>query len=636
MAVLGFKNLSQNPESAWLSTALTEMLSAELAAGERMRNVPGENVERMKVELALPDSDSLSADTLARVRGNIGADLVVIGSFVTLAGAAGQQLRLDVRLQNTGSGETAATVVETGSQAQLFEVVQRVGESLRARMGGGRLTSPQVLAVRASVPARPEAVRPYAEGLDHLRRFDALGARDFLEKAVAADPDAPMPRSALAEALMRLGYRAKAKEMAKSAVERAGVLGREERLLVEGRAFEIGRALDQAVARYQALAGFFPDDLEYGLHLATAQRLNGKPKDALATLDALQKLPAPAGDDPRIDLNQAIAFDAVSEYPQARDAARRAAAKASARSARLLLAAARNQEGYAGVNLEDYAAALPALEEARAIYRAAGDRSGLADALRFIAVAYSARSQYDESLKIDEQELAVRREMGDRLGEAIAQNNIAVVYKERGNLKEALVRFEAARDTLKELDHRAGYAIAISNVAAVLGDLGRPDEAIAAFQQSLVLSRELGDRRQVATNLSNMASSERKKGDRAGARLHLEEGLAIRRELGKKESIAYSLFEIGQMQSEDGDVAGARRRFEEAATLRDQAGSRRQAAETRLTLAQLLFENGGDGKSAEATARTLITTFRELKARREEALAGGFLAQALLKQGRTK
>ena len=54
VAVLGFKNLSGKPDEAWISTALAEMLSTELAAGEQVRTIPGENIARMKVDLSWP------------------------------------------------------------------------------------------------------------------------------------------------------------------------------------------------------------------------------------------------------------------------------------------------------------------------------------------------------------------------------------------------------------------------------------------------------------------------------------------------------------------------------------------------------------------------------------------------------
>ena len=44
IAVLGFRNVSGRPDAAWLSTAFSEMLTTELAAGEQLRTIPGENV----------------------------------------------------------------------------------------------------------------------------------------------------------------------------------------------------------------------------------------------------------------------------------------------------------------------------------------------------------------------------------------------------------------------------------------------------------------------------------------------------------------------------------------------------------------------------------------------------------------
>src|SRR5438128_316854 len=67
VAVLGFKNLSGRPESSWISTALTEMLSTELAAGENLRAVPGERVAGVKMDLSLADADSYGRDTLTRL-----------------------------------------------------------------------------------------------------------------------------------------------------------------------------------------------------------------------------------------------------------------------------------------------------------------------------------------------------------------------------------------------------------------------------------------------------------------------------------------------------------------------------------------------------------------------------------------
>jgi hypothetical protein len=86
---LALKNLSGKPDEAWLSTALSEMLATELAAGEQMRAVPGEKVAQAKIDLGLADADGYSPETPARIRANLGSDAVVLGSYTAL----GQKLK---------------------------------------------------------------------------------------------------------------------------------------------------------------------------------------------------------------------------------------------------------------------------------------------------------------------------------------------------------------------------------------------------------------------------------------------------------------------------------------------------------------------------------------------------------------
>src|SRR5262249_38275811 len=66
VAVVGFNNLSGRADEAWVSTAISEMLATELAAGSQLRTIPGENVTRMKMSLALSDAESYGQDTLQK------------------------------------------------------------------------------------------------------------------------------------------------------------------------------------------------------------------------------------------------------------------------------------------------------------------------------------------------------------------------------------------------------------------------------------------------------------------------------------------------------------------------------------------------------------------------------------------
>ena len=104
VAVLSFPNVSGRPDEAWISTALGEMLTTELAAVGQLRTIPGDNVARMRLDLSLPEGSSYSRDTLARIRNHLGTDLVILGSYVALGRENGGKIRVDLQLQDAAAG----------------------------------------------------------------------------------------------------------------------------------------------------------------------------------------------------------------------------------------------------------------------------------------------------------------------------------------------------------------------------------------------------------------------------------------------------------------------------------------------------------------------------------------------------
>ncbi|MGA2859174.1 MAG: winged helix-turn-helix domain-containing protein, partial [Candidatus Sulfotelmatobacter sp.] len=58
VAVLGFHNLSGKVDDDWLATAFSEMLSTELAAGEKLRLVSGEDVANLRLSSPWSQTDT--------------------------------------------------------------------------------------------------------------------------------------------------------------------------------------------------------------------------------------------------------------------------------------------------------------------------------------------------------------------------------------------------------------------------------------------------------------------------------------------------------------------------------------------------------------------------------------------------
>lgn len=159
----------------------------------------------------------------------------------------------------------------------------------------------------------------------------------------------------------------------------------DDRLLIEGGYRETTRDWAGAVETYRKLFVLYPDMREYGIRLTRAQASAGMGKDALVTVDALRKLSSPARDDPSIDLAEAFAASALSDFTRQQEAAARAARRGEALGARILVAEARASQGLAFWSRGQLPQARTALEEAKRVYASVRDRGGVADTVNDIA-----------------------------------------------------------------------------------------------------------------------------------------------------------------------------------------------------------------------------------------------------------
>lgn len=553
VAVLGFRNLSNRSESAWVSTALEEMLSSELAAGGTLRLVSGENVARARLDLGLAATDSLAGEALARVRRSLSSDLVVLGSYLALGDKAQGRLRLDLRVQDVQSGEALETLIENGTEADLPALVSRCGERLRAALGAGELSASDAKAARAAFAANPVAARAYAEGLSRLRRYDASGARDRLTEAAAVAPRQALVHAALADAWELLGYQGRALDEARRALTLSSELAREHRLLVEARYKE--RAFDWAgaVETYRTLWGFFPDSLDYGLRFVEALVNAGRAAATADVLAALRRLPAPDSEDARIDIAEARAATSLSEFQRAASAADRAARKGRHTGARVIVAEARLQQAWALFQLGQSQQVLTSATEAERLFEEAGNRSGAANAVQLRAhVLWMQQGNLAGAERLYAAAVDVYRSAGNRRGMVQALSNSAGLRSEQGDLRAARRVSEETLPVFREIGDKLGEVAALNNLAGLLLQMGDLRAASKSREQALALSRAIDHRSGVAQALHTFGSASRMAGDLSAARGYYDQALKLRIELDDPDGAAATRIELARLALDDG------------------------------------------------------------------------------------
>ena len=630
VALLSFRSLSHESDASWLATALPEMIGTELAGGDQFQVIPSDTMVRAARDLGLAANDSLSPDTVAKLRKLSGADYLVAGTYVVVSD---KKLRADVSVLDARTGAIATKFAINGSSAELFDLVTRTGAEVRRRLGKSALSAEETASLRAAVPRGAEAARDYADGLQKERTFDYFGAKAALERAVYAEPDFPLSHLALSRVWFHLGFDKNAEEEARRALDHSAHLSREKRLNIEAQLAETGRNFALASEHYRTLFGFFPESIEYGLRYARAQVLAGKRTDAFDTIERLRKLPATDTEDPRIDLMEAFVAAKVADFPRRLAAASAAARKGQAMGAWGVVAAARSDTGEAHADMGDLDAADADLEQARAIYEKRGDHNGLGSVLALIAHDARARGNYERADKLDAESLVFAKEIGDQYRIGGLLNSMAISNALRGRLAEAKAGFDEARAVYEQIQDAEGVGHAFGNVGWCLMEEGKLDLSIDPIERALAIHRELNMRMGVLNETEYLACLAHLRGDLASAKKQYDAALVLAEALSSKQTMAELHARQAELAMDEGNVAAAKRGFE---SVRDDFGKlddAASAARAEIGLAKVAL-HANDVADAEKEARAALTRLGASPNPDDEAAARAILARALVRAGK--
>ena len=634
VAVLGFENITGDPENAWISTAISDYLTTELGAGGEVRAVPSESVALARAQLGIDHVTTLGQETLNALRDLLAMDLVVLGSYSVLGDGDQSMIRLDTRVQGVEIDDIMILQPVTGSPNDLGDIVVGAAAEIRRRFG---LDVAAESVATGAFPDDPEAARLYAEGVVRLRSFEAAEARYLLERAAAAAPDSALVWLELANAWTELGYGVKALDAAERALDLSEGLGRELRLRIDGQVHLLGGRFDEAVDTFRSLWLIYPDNLEYGLLLAKSQTEAGEVESALDTVAELTELPEPLSRDPRIDLAEAGAAGQLGDANRQAAAARRVVEASRLIGSSVLEAEGRVVLGSALRSVGELDEALSELETAQRLSQASGNRPGEASAQYSLALTRLAMGEMEAATRETETCLDTAREAEARIIEGNALNLLGSIRLRQGDFSSAMESFEAALELQREIDNHRGRADALNNLALVQMWAGDFRSSVDSFTQLRADYRELGNPHKEAMVVMNLARINAARGDLDGARSLFEEAAGLYRAQDNAESLAEALFGLGEVLLTQGDIEGARTRHEEGLALRrdHELGSAVESefALAGLTLAEAALGVRGYGEAVDELSRS-VATLDEMNRPALEADALNYLAEAELGQGR--
>jgi len=628
IAVVGFKNETANAKDDWISSILMTQLPIELAAGEKVRIISDEDVNRAKQDLSLTNSSSLARDTLARINRRLNSDLIVVGSYTNLDGV----VRLNLYVQDTQSGETQASFSKDGRASEIEQLITNAGIDLRQKLNIDQVDAATAELMRASRPANTQAAQNYAEGVSRLRASDPLGARDLLQKAIVSDPNYAMAHSALAGAWGQLGYDSKKQEEAKKAFDLSGNLLREQRLLIEARYREASSEWDKAETIYRTLQTIAPDELDYGLRLVETQIQGGKGQDALSSIQGLRRLPPPQRNDPRIDMAEADAAETLSDFKTEKTAAERTIQQAQQSGARALAARAGWRRCFALMNLGDFEAARQAGEQALQIYKDISDPLGQARSLTCIGNVLNSKGDSTAAQQLHEQAFNLTNSIGAKRDSVGASINIANVLSDRGDVNGAIQHYQQAIGIAKEIDDKWQLSLAENNLGLIYFTQGKYDSAATVLESARQVATQVGDLKGLVQARMSLSSIRFQQGNFAEAKNNIQEAIPAAKQLDAQSDQADALQILGDILLAQDDLEGADKVYSQSLEIQNKLGNKAGIASCQLSLAGLEVERGQAAKATTLTSPA-VDEFAAEKNPDGEASARVAKAKSLLEQG---
>jgi non-specific serine/threonine protein kinase len=181
VAILGFTNITGDPEDDWIGTGIAETVTADLKKLPALTVVSRDRIEEAlrRLGVAAGEADERQA---VRVGQQFGARWVLSGGFQR----SGESVRVTARLGEVATGTLARTLKLDGRLSEIFALQDRIAEELSAALHPG-LSLPHEKE-ETKVLAAYEAL---SKGLLNLRAetYESLDrALLFFERAVALDP----------------------------------------------------------------------------------------------------------------------------------------------------------------------------------------------------------------------------------------------------------------------------------------------------------------------------------------------------------------------------------------------------------------------------------------------------------------
>jgi eukaryotic-like serine/threonine-protein kinase len=554
LAILPFRNASNDPSIDYIGPSLADGLSTDVGQSRALRTVSPERIYQILKDLRIPPNTEFDPDMLRNIATFANADILVWGRYVKV----GDQIRIDGALQDLKRDQRIQLKIDAASEKDLHGTVDQLADLVRKNlsMSADVLNELKASSFQPSSTSVP-ALREYNQSLQLLREGKNLDAVKSLQAAIKEDSQFALAYSRLAETDSALGYDAEAEQNSRRAVELSQTLPQAERYLIEANHARVMKDNQKAIQAYENLNKIFPDnaDVQY----------------ALGTL-----------------------YTGTAAYDKART-----------EFANILKTDPKNtkalwQMGVVEIMQDNAAGALKPLNEALSQAVQVDNQEQKSLVLLALGVSYRLLNKPDEAMRDYQQSMEISKRLGLKRILANGHSEMAQVQTTLGKPKDALASYTQALQILKEIGMKKEYGDTLIGRGVLYETWSDYDKALQDFKESLQIQRDADDQSYQAVCLSNIGGAYLAKGDTDNALIYLQQSLQLRQKLNDPEYIAETLTALGDVYSATGEYDKALNSVMSALDVSRKANNVKGAAGESRRIGLILQYQGRLGASVSA------------------------------------
>jgi serine/threonine protein kinase/Flp pilus assembly protein TadD len=261
LAVMYFKNNTGDEKYDHWRSALSDLLISDLAQSKYLRVMGGDKLYNILEQLDLLDADSYSSEDLEKIASRGGVNHILLGNLTK----AGENFRINTTLQEADRGELIGSEsVDGKGEASIISMVDELTTRIKRnfKLSDAQIESDVDRHIGEVTTRSSEAYKYYHEGMKYDIKGDYPKVIEYMEKAVALDPEFASAYHAMSWAYGNQGYRAERKKFLTKAMELSDRLSDREKYSIQGGYYlQSEKTYDKAIEAYEKLLELYPDDL---------------------------------------------------------------------------------------------------------------------------------------------------------------------------------------------------------------------------------------------------------------------------------------------------------------------------------------------------------------------------------------